>query len=159
MNLKKLSIDEIRIVFDFDGVLTDNNVYVNSSGDEYVRCSRSDGLGFDILKKYSVDAMVLSSESNKVVSIRCKKLQIPCIQAIKDKESQIKNIIRENPDKKILYVGNDLNDLKAMKLCHIKICPKDSAKEIIALSDITLTSRGGEGVVREIAVDLLGLDY
>ena len=54
----KLSLDDIdALVFDFDGVLTDNTVFLNEDGKEWVRCNRGDGLAFSELEKLGVKFM------------------------------------------------------------------------------------------------------
>ena len=55
------------IVFDFDGVFTDDNVITNSEGVESVTCSRSDGMGINNLQKLGIKMLVISKEKNKVV--------------------------------------------------------------------------------------------
>ena len=83
------------IVFDFDGVLTDNKVQVDQNGNESVSCSRSDGLGFDVLNILQKSACIISSEKNFVVSERAKKLNIPVVQGVRDKAQIIKNLSEE----------------------------------------------------------------
>jgi len=76
-----MNINEIdALVFDFDGVLTDNKVYVDQNGKESVCCSRSDGLAFDVLRKLKIPTYILSTETNIFVTQRAKKLKIPVIQ-------------------------------------------------------------------------------
>lgn len=148
------------IVFDFDGVLTDNLVYINQNGDESVCCSRSDGLAIDVLRKLKISCYILSTEKNNVVRMRAKKLQIEAIQGVHDKANEIKKFSDEKNYKleKVLYVGNDLNDYAAMKLCGYSVCPSDSHIEIKKIADIVLKSSGGKGVVREIVEDVLSIN-
>ena len=73
------------LLLDFDGVLTTNSVLVNADGQEFVICSRSDGIGLSKLKKIGITPIVISTESNLVVSKRCEKLKIACHQSIDDK--------------------------------------------------------------------------
>lgn len=139
------------IILDFDGVLTDNKVTLNKEGEESVTCNRSDGLAIEILKqKYKI--LVLSSEKNKVVEKRCKKLKIKTIYGIKDKLSVLKKIMNQEKIKKnqVLYVGNDINDKECLDYVDFPYVVKDSAKEIIEGGYNILESKGGEGVVREL---------
>jgi 3-deoxy-D-manno-octulosonate 8-phosphate phosphatase KdsC-like HAD superfamily phosphatase len=79
-------IGRIRLIaFDFDGVFTDNMVYVFENGTEAVRCFRSDGIGLHKLKKLGIDTVIISTEANPVVSARARKLKIHCIQDCQDK--------------------------------------------------------------------------
>ena len=109
-------------------VLTNNLVHVDQDGKETVSCSRSDGLAFDALKKLNKNCYIVSTEENSVVSIRAKKLKVPVIQGVVDKAEAVKELtIKYNYNlKNILYVGNDLNDYYAMKICGCSACPADS---------------------------------
>lgn len=154
-------IHNIRLViFDFDGVLTDNNVYVDSNGIESVRCNRSDGLGFKALKKLKVKSIICSTEANEVVLKRGEKLNIETFNGIDNKLTWIKDYVKDskiNP-KNILYVGNDINDMSAMKYCGFSACPADSSKKIRKISDYVLKTKGGEGVVNEIVEKIFNYD-
>ena len=148
------------LIFDFDGVLTNNKVLVDQLGCEWVSCSRSDGLAFDALKKTSILQFIVSSEKNKVVSARAKKIKVPVLQGVNNKVEAIRRLASENNFRleKTIYVGNDLNDYRAMKLCGFSVCPQDSHPRIKELSDVILSSRGGGGIVRELVENVLDLD-
>ena len=60
---------------------------------------------------------------------------------------------------RVLYVGNDLNDYEAMKLCGYSVCPSDSHNKIKKIADIVLKTQGGKGVVRELLEDVLEIDF
>jgi len=157
-----MNIDNIdAIVFDFDGVLTDNFVYLNQEGMESVACSRADGLAFDVLHKLKKPAFILSTEKNSVVAMRAKKLKIPVIQGVFNKVEAIKELAdRKNYDlKNILYVGNDLNDYLVMQVCGYTACPIDSHPRIKEISENILTTKGGNGVVRELLEQVFNLDF
>ncbi len=156
MVLSKLKL----IVLDFDGVLTNNKVLLNDQGEEFVSCTRADGIAFDALRILKIQTIILSTEKNLVVAARSKKLKIPCIQGVNDKVEAIKNyaINGKYNLEKILFVGNDLNDFKAMKLCGFSVCPSDSHSEIKKIADIVLKTQGGEGIVRELLEDVLEID-
>jgi len=156
-----ISLKDIEVfIFDFDGVLTNNLVHLDSQGNEWVSCSRADGLAFDALRKLNQTVYILSTEKNLVVTARATKLQIPVIQGVVDKSNSIKELAdRENFNlDKVLYLGYDLNDYHAMKLCGFTACPSDSHKKIIAFSDIVLNTSGGNGVIRELLEDVLELN-
>ena len=155
-------LDDIdAFVFDFDGVLTNNFVYMDQNGIESVSCSRADGLAFDLLRRINKPSFILSTEKNRVVEARAKKLKIPVIQGVSDKVEAIKKLVDQNHYnlKKILYVGNDLNDYAVMQLCGYSACPADSHPKIKSISDIVLNSTGGNGVVRELLEEVLNIDF
>jgi YrbI family 3-deoxy-D-manno-octulosonate 8-phosphate phosphatase len=157
-----LKLDDIdAFIFDFDGVLTDNMVFLSEDYKEFVCCSRADGLAFDILRKIKKPAFILSTEKNKVVSARAKKLKVTAIQNCKNKLKDLKKIINNNGYNKdrILFVGNDVNDYQAMNFCGYKVCPFDSHQEIKNICDIVLKTKGGKGIVRELLEDVFKLDF
>ena len=95
--MSKISIGEISLViFDFDGVLTNNSVYVDENGKETVRCSRADGIGFDAMRKMNIQSYIISSEKNQVVSSRAKKLKVPTFQGVKNKWSLVCEIAQKH---------------------------------------------------------------
>ena len=162
MNKKNLSIDSIdAFIFDFDGVLTNNLVHINQDGKESVSCSRSDGLAFDILRKIHKPTYILSTEKNPVVAVRAKKLKVPVIQGVEDKSRAIIELTNKKGFKleNIFYVGNDLNDYNAMKLCGYSACPIDSHIIIKRLATFILNTKGGQGIVRELLEDIMKLDF
>ena len=159
---KQINIDDIdAFIFDFDGVLTNNIVHLDQDGKELVSCSRSDGLAFDLLKKLNKVSYILSTEKNLVVTARAKKLNIPVLQGINDKVDALNNLsISKNLNlEKILYVGNDLNDYRAMQACDYTACPSDSHKDIKKIAAFVLKTEGGKGVVRELLEDVLKLNF
>lgn len=158
----KIKITDIdALVFDFDGVLTNNLVHIDQNGKEWVTCSRSDGLAFDVLKKLKKPAYILSTERNPVVSARAKKLKIKAFQGISDKAEALQILSEKHGYNlsRILYVGNDLNDYRVMKLCGFSLCPADSHPKIKRISDICLNTSGGNGVAREILEEVFKIDF
>ena len=161
-NQKEILLNNIdAFIFDFDGVLTNNLVYLDQNGKESVSCSRADGLAFDVLRKLDKPAFILSTENNPVVTMRAKKLKVSVVQGVADKVEAIKKIVNKNNYslKNILYVGNDLNDYLVMQLCGYTVCPADSHPKIKSISNIILKTKGGNGVVRELLEDVLSLDF
>ena len=73
------------IAFDFDGVFTDNLVYVMQNGDEAVACNRSDGMGISMLRAKGVPLVIISTEGNPIVKVRAAKLNLEVIQGVDDK--------------------------------------------------------------------------
>ena len=143
------------IVYDFDGVMTDNKVYVDQNGNEMVQVNRADGLGVSEIKKLGIDQLIISTEKNPVISKRAKKLGIPSYFGIDDKKSLLLEYCNKNSIdiEKIIYIGNDINDKEAMEVVGYGICPSDAHQSIKEIVDYILISKGGMGVIREL------LDY
>tara|TARA_B100000886_G_C20426966_1_gene494696 strand:+ start:14057 stop:14548 length:492 start_codon:yes stop_codon:yes gene_type:complete len=152
---------KIKYIFtDFDGVLTDNKVYVSSNGEEAVVCNRSDGLAINAFKKVGIQTFIISTEKNNVVEERGKKLGIDAFYGIKNKKGFLKKFFIDNEisPEECLYIGNDINDIGAISLSKYSACPSDSHSNLKDKVTIILETKGGDGVLREIAEDFLNLD-
>ena len=157
----KVSLDDIdALVFDFDGVMTNNLVHFDQDGKEWVSCSRADGLAFDVLRKLGKPAYILSTEKNPVVTARAGKLKVQAIQGVGDKLDVLSTLAEAQGYSldRILYVGNDLNDFHAMSNCGYSACPADSHPKIKQIATFNLNTKGGMGIVREILENLLEQD-
>jgi YrbI family 3-deoxy-D-manno-octulosonate 8-phosphate phosphatase len=140
------------VVFDFDGVFTDNTVTVDQNGIESIRCWRSDGLGLARLKALGVFIFIVSTETNSVVSVRANKLGIECRQGIEDKASVISDISQGlGIDlKHIMFVGNDINDIPAFDLVGLPVSVADAYPEVLPHVQMQTIRAGGYGAVREM---------
>jgi len=140
------------LVYDFDGVMTDNKLYIDQDGNEMVQVSRADGLGVSEIRKLGIEQMILSTEKNPVVSARAKKLGLNCLQGVKDKGQVLSQYCVEQriPLEAVAYVGNDINDMEAMRMVGMTFCPADAHPDIKDFSSHVLKTPGGEGVVREL---------
>ncbi len=155
MNFALSAID--LIVYDFDGVMTDNRVLLLQDGTEGVFVNRSDGWGIGQLRKAGLKQIILSTETNPVVSMRAEKLQIEVLQGRNDKARDISDYCDFHGIDlaRVLYVGNDVNDLDAMSLVGYPVAPADAHPKALAVAKHVTRARGGEGVIREISEILL----
>lgn len=145
------------IVFDFDGVFTDNTVLVSEDGKESVTCWRGDGLGLRELRRLGIDAYVLSMETNPVVSKRCQKLHVPLRQGCTDKGAAIAQLAAERKLelRQMAYVGNDINDLECLRMVGLPIVVSDAHPSVVQAGKWRTTLPGGRGAVREVC-DMFG---
>tara|TARA_B100000989_G_scaffold298747_1_gene289571 strand:- start:3807 stop:4370 length:564 start_codon:yes stop_codon:yes gene_type:complete len=171
-NTKKYPLykDIKTIVFDFDGIFTDNKVYLNENGEESIRFDKSDSLGFDLLrkfkelKKWDVKILVLTKEKNKVVLQRCKKLKLTCFLGVDDKKKFILDNFSSDLDSKkkvvknLIYLGNDLNDLKSIEIANYSFAPIDAHKIVKRFSTYVLPFKGGKGFIRSFIETIINLD-
>lgn len=139
------------IVYDFDGVLTDNRVLVFEDGKEAVWCNRADGLAISLIKKAGIPQIILSTEENRVVEARARKLDIDVLQGIEDKKTALVDYCRKSNYnlKKVVYVGNDINDLEAMKLVGYAFAPQDANVKVKNIATAVTEKKGGDGVIKE----------
>ena len=146
-------IHRIRLVaFDFDGVFTDNMVYVSENGSETVRCSRSDGIGLQKMTQMGIKTVIISTEANPVVSARARKLKIDCIQDCSDKRGVLEDMAAQigiSLDQ-VAFVGNDINDLPCLTCVALPIVVRDAHPDVIPVARYQTQNPGGHGAVREV---------
>ncbi len=140
------------IVYDFDGVLTDNRVWVTQDGQESVACNRSDGWWIGEIKKLNIPQLILSTEINPVVSARAKKLGIEAIQGQKNKFQALKTLLEEKGMElsQVLYIGNEMNDLECIQNAGVSMAPQDSHPTLLKMVTWVIPEKGGYGIVRHL---------
>ena len=140
------------VIFDFDGVFTDNSVYVDQNGVESVRCCRSDGQGLARLRTIGVDMFILSTEVNPVVAARAKKLHLPLEQGVDDKQAGVLKACEkfEVDQSQTMFVGNDINDIPALQSVGFPVAVADAYLEILPHVVYQTQRKGGYGAVREV---------
>ncbi len=143
-----------KILFtDFDGCLTDDRVWLNQEGEEFVAANRKDGLAVKRLKNLGIQVVIASTESNKVVLARGNKMGVDVLQGLADKAEAIEQYLEQKnlSWNDIWYIGNDVNDLGAIKRSNLSICPADAVKKVRKSVDVVLKIKGGYGILSEIA--------
>jgi N-acylneuraminate cytidylyltransferase len=140
-------------VFDFDGVFTDNRVWVLQDGREAVACNRGDGLGLERLRDAGFPILVLSKERNPVVAARCAKLRLDCLQGIDDKQQALDDWLcsRNITSASVIYLGNDVNDLPCLSKVGYPVVVADAHPDARRAARLVLETPGGFGAVRELA--------
>jgi N-acylneuraminate cytidylyltransferase len=140
------------LILDFDGVFTDNKVYLDQDGREAVMCDRSDGWGLSQLKSLGIPMLILSTETNPVVQRRADKLGIACIHGVGKKWEVLSSWLAERKidPKQVVYVGNDLNDLECLHAVGCGVAVADAHPDIITEAAILLERPGGHGAIREL---------
>ena len=141
------------VIFDFDGVFTDNRVIVSTTGEEFVICDRSDGMGTNLLAATGIKMLILSKEKNAVVTSRGKKLNIEVIQGCDDKLPELIQWLQKNnvDAQQAAYIGNDINDLECLKHVGVAVIPADAHHSVIDTATWILQHNGGRGAIREFA--------
>jgi N-acylneuraminate cytidylyltransferase len=142
------------VISDFDGVITDNRVWVNQDGIEFVAAYRSDSIGVQLLRAIGIEVMILSSEPNRVVEARARKMGVHVIHGVGIHEKgrvmrevlQQKNVNAEN----VIYIGNDVNDLPCFEVAGWSVAVADAYPEVIEAADFVLSKPGGYGALREV---------
>jgi N-acylneuraminate cytidylyltransferase len=144
------------LILDFDGVMTDNRVWVDSDGRESVAAHRGDGMGLALLRQHGVQVAVLSTETDPVVAARCRKLGLPVIQGLQNKAAALQGFLKEQGGhaERAVYLGNDVNDVPCFPIVGYAFVVADAHPDAAARADAVLRASGGQGAVRELC-DLL----
>jgi N-acylneuraminate cytidylyltransferase len=157
VNSKLPKVQKPKILFtDFDGCLTDDRVWLNQDGEEFVAANRKDGLAIKRLKNLGIQVVITSTETNKVVLARGNKMGVEVLQGLADKAESIDQYLKQNnlSWNDVWYIGNDVNDLGAIEKANLSICPADAVKIVRKSVDIVLKTNGGAGILSEIATEL-----
>ncbi len=146
------------VVLDFDGTQTDDRVLIDADGRELVAVHRGDGLGVAALRRAGLAVLILSTETNPVVAARGRKLGVPVIHGSERKDVALKQWCAEHAvdPERVLYAGNDVNDLPCLALVGWPVAVADAHDSVRAAARAVTTAPGGRGAVREIAGWLLG---
>lgn len=141
------------VVFDFDGVMTDDRVFFDQHGIESVVCSRADGLGVERLRQIGVKMLILSKEENPVVSARAAKLKVECLQGVEDKVAALTEFAEHRGVSldNCIFMGNDINDLPLLKVVGCGAAPSDANPEVLSVATLVLPAPGGRGAVRALS--------
>ena len=138
---------------DVDGVLTDAGMYYSESGDEWKKFNTRDGMGIKLLQRAGIITAIVTQERTKLVARRAEKLTIPELhQGVMDKLTVIREMAARHglSLKQVAYIGDDVNDLEALKAVGFSASPADGLPAVVAAVDYVCRKKGGEGAVREI---------
>jgi N-acylneuraminate cytidylyltransferase len=147
-------VQKPKILFtDFDGCLTDDRVWLNHDGEEFVAANRKDGLAVKRLNNLGIQVIIASTETNKVVLARGTKMGVEVLQGLADKAEAINQFLKQKnlSWNDVWYIGNDVNDLGAIRKAKFSICPSDAVRAVKKEVDLKLKTKGGYGVLSELA--------
>lgn len=137
---------------DCDGCLTDGRMYYSETGDESKKFHTRDGMGFQMLRERGILTGILTGENLQLH--RADKLQLDILRTgCTDKAAALHQICLEYNilPQQVVYIGDDLNDLEAIKFAGIGCCPADAVFKVREEADIVTAAKGGQGVIREVA--------
>ena len=157
MNSKLHKVQKPKILItDFDGCLTDDRVWLNQEGEEFVAANRKDGLAVKRLKNLGIQVVIASTEVSKVVLARGNKMGVDVLQGLEDKAEAIEQYLKQKnlSWSGVWYIGNDINDLGAIERANLSLCPADAVNKVRKTVDIVLKTNGGSGILSEIATEL-----
>jgi 3-deoxy-D-manno-octulosonate 8-phosphate phosphatase (KDO 8-P phosphatase) len=158
-NVPRKLLNQIRLfATDVDGVLTDAGMYYAESGDEWKKFNTRDGMGIKLLQRAGIITAIVTQERTKLVARRAEKLAIPELhQGVMDKLSCLREMAARHQLalSQVAYIGDDINDLEALKAVGFSASPADGMPQIAAVVDYVCQKKGGEGAVREIVEMIL----
>ena len=142
------------LIFDVDGVLTNDTIWIGPDGFELKRFHVSDGLAIALLqKRLKVKVAAVSGRQSGATTTRALELGIsPCLQGEHDKRKGVKKVLKSHRVKpeRAAFVGNEILDLSGFAEVGFKIAVADAAPELATRADLVLKRRGGWGVAREL---------
>ena len=148
-------VPEVKLFLtDCDGCLTDGGMYYSENGDELKKFNTRDGMGFALLRERGILTGIITSESVDLNRRRAEKLKLDILEAgCEDKASAVKRICQEYEIRleNVVYIGDDINDLEAIRLAGFGCCPADALPLVKEAADYITVAKGGEGVIREVA--------
>ncbi len=150
---------DIKVLFcDVDGTLTDGSLYFSANGEMLKVFHVKDGHGI----KEWIDSgrvfVVVTSRESEAVRARCRDLGIQEVHCgINNKQTFLEHWLKEHGFtlKQSAYIGDDVNDLAAMKQVRISACPADAIEQVQNIADYICDLPGGKGAVREFIDYLL----
>lgn len=148
------------VITDFDGIMTDNCVYINEDFTMSRKLNFKDIMGLSRLRKNNIEVAIISGEKNSAIEILSKKFNITEVhQNIRIKINVLKSIIEKYnlSQEEYLYIGDDINDLECLEYAKYKISVPHSPNVIKEIKDIQITENtAGDGAFREVADCLIG---
>jgi 3-deoxy-D-manno-octulosonate 8-phosphate phosphatase (KDO 8-P phosphatase) len=152
------------LAFDVDGVLTDGTVLWGTRGEEFKRFGFTDIMGLSLARRAGYHIALISGENSPLVDRYAEKLHIPFVRkGTRDKAEAMREFATSTGTDLLhtLFMGDDLNDLPAMRLAGHSAAPSNAVNEVLAHVTFRCTKSGGNGAVRELIDALLlarGLD-
>jgi len=151
MNIKML-------LTDCDGCLTDAGMYYSENGDELKKFNTRDGMGFALLRERGILTGIITSEDVELNRRRAKKLKLDILEnGCKDKYAKVLDLCKQHNIslENVVYIGDDINDIEALKYVGFSCCPADANGKVKAVCKYVTKAKGGEGVIREVVEKLL----
>jgi 3-deoxy-D-manno-octulosonate 8-phosphate phosphatase (KDO 8-P phosphatase) len=144
------------IASDVDGVLTDGSVIYGSADIELKAFNIKDGLGMKLAGLCGLPMVLITGRSSDVVARRAAELNVKVVQGVTDKDAGLRAIATERrlQLEEIAYIGDDLNDLPALRLAGLPIAVGDAVAEVKELAAYITEACGGHGAVRE-AIEMI----
>ena len=140
------------VITDVDGVLTDGGIYYSVKGEEFRKFNAIDGMAVELLRKQGIKTVFMTKENSQIAKQRGKKVQVAAVFVnIISKEKLLSKVchrFRVKP-KDVAYIGDDINDVKIMKLVGFSATPVNGLYQVKKIADYICKSRGGEGAFRE----------
>ena len=156
-----MDLQDIHCIFyDFDGVMTDNRVLIGDDGHEFAFANRSDGLAVQMIKEQlGIPQVIISTEVNPIVEMRAEKLGIEVFHGMSEKSATLKVYCKSHDYDlaKCVFIGNDINDVSAMKLVGLAGAPRDAWPEALKVAGWTSRKGGGQGVIAEFYREILAV--
>ena len=142
------------VITDFDGIVTDNCVYIDEDGKMSRKINFRDVMGFSILHKNGYKLVIVSGEKNKAIDIIAEKFEVETHQGIRKKLEVVEKIVETHKlsDDEWVYIGDDINDYESLCRAKFAVTVPNAVKKIREIPNIQITeAQSGDGAFREVA--------
>lgn len=147
------------ILTDIDGVWTDGGMYYDQEGMELKKFHTYDSAGVLFAHHLGIPVGILTGENTNIVKRRSDKLKMEYLYlGCKDKVAVVKDLCSQLgiTMEDVAYIGDDLNDMKLLKLVGWAGVPSSAPVYVQKLANVKLSKNGGEGVFREFVETIFG---
>ena len=145
-------------VFDVDGVWTNGYVYVDGNGKQMRTTNTKDGYAVHYASKIGYSIGIITGGKCESIIGRFNDLGVHDVYTqASDKVQQLEEFLKKNnlTAKEVMYMGDDIPDIRAMKKCGLKVCPADAVHEVLEIADYISDKKGGEGCIRDVVEQTL----
>ncbi len=147
------------VITDFDGIVTDNCVYIGANGDMSRKLNFKDVMAFSLLRKNGYKIGIISGEANSAIEIIAKKFQVEEVhQGIRNKIEILNSIIEKYDlsDEEFVYIGDDVNDYDSLCRAKYSVTVPGAVEKVKTVEGIQVTeTKSGEGAFREVVDAIL----
>jgi len=159
---KELSSEELRrkaagiqlVALDMDGTLTDGSINIGGQGELFKRFNAKDGLGITAARRHGLRVAVITGRKGPIVLRRTEELGIAedTLSGISAKKQAVLSLAEKYSlaPEAVAYMGDDLNDLPALRIAGLSAAPADASEDVKKRVDFVTSREAGQGAVREL---------
>ncbi len=157
-NYKELLSKINTLIFDYDGVFTNNSIFLRETGEPLRTANVKDGYIIQLAVKMGYRVAIITGGRSVSIVNRFDKLNVKDVfMGVDSKIEKYREYLAEHKidPENVLYMGDDIPDYKILKEVALATCPADASQEIKEIVHYISDRKGGEGCVRDIIEQVL----